>query len=62
MVFSKESLKVGNQGPTIICANFDGANVMQGKKNGVVSKLIKEYGHVLGMWCIAHKLQLVVFQ
>ena len=29
---TKESLKAGNQGPTIICANFDGANVMQGKK------------------------------
>ena len=57
---TKESLKAGNQGPTIICANFDGANVMQGKKNGVVGKLIKEYSHVLGMWCIAHKLQLAV--
>ena len=46
---TKESLKAGNQGSTIICANFDGANVMQGKKNGVVGKLIKEYSHVLGM-------------
>lgn len=57
---TKENLKANEPGPTLICANFDGANVMQGKKNGVVGKLVKEYNHVLGMWCIAHKLQLAV--
>lgn len=50
-------MKANEPGPTIICANFDGANVMQGKKNEVVGKLVKVCNHVLGMWCIAYKLQ-----
>ncbi|XP_061174866.1 zinc finger protein 862-like [Saccostrea echinata] len=33
---------------------------MQGKKNGVAGKLMKDYSHLISVWCIAHKLQLSV--
>ena len=43
-----------------MCCNFDGANVMQGEKNGVSGKLLREYPHLIPVWCIAHKLQLAI--
>lgn len=57
---TRESLKPDHPGPTIVCCNFDGANVMQGKKNGVSGKLLREYPHLIPVWCIAHKLQLAI--
>lgn len=57
---TRESIKPDHPGPTIVCCNFDGANVMQGKKNGVSGKLLREYPHLIPVWCIAHKLQLAI--
>ena len=40
----------------------DGANVMMGERQGVIS-LLKEEGHapwVLSVWCLAHRLELAV--
>ena len=57
---SRETLKSTESGPSLVCLNFDGASVMQGKKNGVAGKLMRDYPHVIPVWCIAHKLQLSV--
>ena len=35
---------------------------MQGKKNSVAGKLMRDYPHVIPVWCIAHKLQLSVME
>ena len=57
---SREILKSTESGPCLVCLNFDVANVMQGKKNGVAGKLMRDHSHVMPVWCIAHKLQLSV--
>lgn len=57
---TRESLKPDQPGPSIVCCNFDGAAVMQGKKNGASGQLFKEYPHLIPVWCIAHKLQLAI--
>ena len=58
---TREMLKgTDSSGPSLAGLNFDGASVMQGAKNGVAGKLIKEYGHIISVWCIAHKLQLAI--
>jgi len=44
--------------PTLVSACFDGAAVMQGHKNGVISHITKEAPWVIPMHCIAHKLEL----
>lgn len=57
---TRETLKSTESGPSLVGLNFDGASVMQGKKNGVAGKLMRDYSHVISVWCIAHKLQLSV--
>ena len=47
-------------GPSLVCANFDGASVMQGLKGGVVGLMMREIPQFISMHCIAHKLELAV--
>lgn len=47
-----------NNKPTLVCANFDGASVMQGHKNGVVSFISSEAPWIVPVHCVAHKLEL----
>ena len=42
----------------LVAFTTDGASVMTGVKNGVVSKLSADRPHVLGIHCLAHKLEL----
>ena len=44
--------------PTLVCANFDGASVMQGKKNGTMGLILRDAPWVFPMHCVAHKLEL----
>jgi hypothetical protein len=48
----------GNGKPTLVCANFDGASVMQGLKTGTMSMILKDAPWVFPMHCVAHKLEL----
>ena len=42
---SRKTLKSTESGPSLDCLNFDGASVMQGNKNGVAEKLMRDYPH-----------------
>ncbi|KAJ8318674.1 hypothetical protein KUTeg_003765 [Tegillarca granosa] len=44
--------------PSLICANFDGASVNLGQKGGVIAKIREVIPNVLGLHCVAHKLEL----
>lgn len=50
-----------NDAPNLIMANFDGASVNFGNKNGVVTKLKNVIPEIYALQCIAHKLELAVF-
>ncbi|XP_006823478.1 E3 SUMO-protein ligase KIAA1586-like [Saccoglossus kowalevskii] len=39
-------------GPKLVCANFDGASVMQGRKSGVVAHILEEAPYVIPVHCI----------
>jgi hypothetical protein len=43
-------------GTSLVCANFDGASVMQGRKGNVVAHILQEISKSISMHCIAHKL------
>lgn len=58
--FDKDSLKHDTDGPKLICANFDGASVNFGSKSGVFQKIKEFVPEVIGIHCIAHKLELAV--
>ena len=49
---------VTSRKPTIVCANFDGANVMQGLKSGTMKYLLDCAPWIFPMHCVAHKLEL----
>jgi hypothetical protein len=42
----------------LICANFDGASVNLGQKGGVIAKIRDVIPDVMGLHCVAHKLEL----
>ena len=44
--------------PTIVCANFDGASVMQGQKGGTMAHILAKAPWIIPMHCVAHKLEL----
>ena len=44
--------------PSLVCANFDGASVNLGLNGGVIAKLREVIPDVLGLYCVAHKLDL----
>ena len=44
----------------MICANFDGASVMQGRKSGVAAHILNIITETIPIHCIAHKLELAV--
>ncbi|XP_070550824.1 zinc finger protein 862-like [Ptychodera flava] len=46
--------------PSLVCANFDGASVNMGKKTGVVTKIKGIIPSVVGIHCVAHKLELSI--
>lgn len=58
--FDKDSLKHDTDGPKLVCANFDGASVNFGSKSGVFQKIKEFVPEVIGIHCIAHKLELAV--
>ena len=41
-----------------MCANFDGASVNLGQKGGVIAKIRDVIPDVMGLHCVAHKLEL----
>lgn len=43
---------------TLVCANFDGANVMQGFKTGTMVQILRDAPWLFPMHCFAHKLEL----
>jgi hypothetical protein len=45
----------------VVCANFDGASVMIGEINGVAGRLKRHVPHIVVLHCVAHKLELAVF-
>lgn len=47
-----------NNFPTLVCANFDGASVMQGLKTGTMARIMKVAPWTVPMHCVAHKLEL----
>ena len=49
---------VKNDKPTLVCANFDGASVMQGLKSGTMKLILDQAPWVFPMHCVAHKLEL----
>lgn len=51
-------VQINSEKPTLVCANFDGASVMQGLKSGTMSMILKEAPWVIPMHCVAHKLEL----
>lgn len=55
-----EDLKYDKPGPSLICANFDGASAMQGHKSCVIAHIRQEVPEVIPMHCIAHKLELAI--
>jgi hypothetical protein len=44
--------------PSLICANFDSASVNLGQKGGVIAKIRDVIPDVMGLHCVAHKLEL----
>ncbi|KAK3095892.1 hypothetical protein FSP39_020416 [Pinctada imbricata] len=46
--------------PTLVCANFDGASVMLGKKSGVIAHILNRVPEVIPIHCVAHKLELAI--
>ena len=62
------SLKIENlkdpskPGPTMVCANFDGASVNMGEYEGVGAKLKRDFSMewLIVMWCVAHKIELAM--
>ena len=50
----------GDDGPSLIGANFDGASVMMGENSGVKALLQKDYPVITVIHCVAHKLELSV--
>ena len=44
--------------PSLICANFDGASVNLDQKGGVIAKIRDVIPDVMGLHCVAHKLEL----
>lgn len=55
-----ENMRHDQPGPSLVCANFDGASVMQGRKSGVVGHILNEIPDIIPIHCIAHKLELAV--
>lgn len=47
-------------GPPLVCANFDGASVMQGRIGSAVAHILHELQEAIPMQCIAHKLELLI--
>jgi hypothetical protein len=46
--------------PTLVCANFDGASVMLGKKSGVITHIQRQVPQIIPIHCVAHKLELAI--
>ena len=42
---SRDILMSTESGPNLVCLNFDWASVMQGNKNGIAGKLVRNYPH-----------------
>lgn len=47
-------------GPSLACANFDGASVMPSQRRGVISKIKEVIPTALRIHCVAYKLELAV--
>ncbi|KAK7944844.1 hypothetical protein WMY93_000572 [Mugilogobius chulae] len=48
----------GDWGSKLVALGTDGASVMTGAKNGVVSKLKGDRSYIIGIHCMAHRLEL----
>lgn len=57
---TQESLKPDQPDSTIVCCNFDGADVKQ--VVCVCGQLLRAYPHLIPVWCIIHKLQLAIME
>lgn len=47
-------------GPPLVCANFDGASVMQGRIGSAVAHILQELSEAIPKQFIAHTLDLLI--